>query len=65
MKRYLVFLGSMHYPSEGMGDFIGDADSIDDANSLINEEVNKRIADGYDSVYKYTQIYDTFNRKEV
>lgn len=38
MKRYFAFYGHNYYPAGGMGDFIGDFDTIDEAIERINQE---------------------------
>lgn len=41
MKEYLAFYGQCYYPSAGMEDFIGDFDTIEEADKAL-EEANKK-----------------------
>lgn len=49
MKRYLLFAGDDYYPSGGFEDFITDADSIEELQSLISYTCSD--AGKYDYVY--------------
>lgn len=50
MKRFLVFVGSIYYPSGGMHDFVADYDTLEDAIGKANSKV-----DGY----SWAHVYDT------
>ena len=60
MKRYLVFIGNVYYPDGGFGDFAGDYDS--EKAAIEKAESIKSIGDG---VSRWSQVYDTEERKEV
>lgn len=57
MKRYLVFIGAVYYPSGGFDDFAGDYDKEDDA-----KEKAKTIGD---DKFMWATIYDTKEMKEI
>lgn len=42
MKKYLAFYGSIYYPSQGMGDFIGDFDILEEAIERINKKNDEK-----------------------
>lgn len=58
MKRYLAFSGDIYYPSQGMGDFIGDYDDIKDA--IFDVKTSCESSD-----YMWGLVYDTIERKDV
>ena len=37
MKKYLLFVGSYYYPERGLGDLIGDFDTIEEASIAFNK----------------------------
>jgi hypothetical protein len=37
MKRFLVFAGDSHYPAGGIEDLVGDADTMEEAEALLEE----------------------------
>ena len=55
MERYLVFMGSIYYPSGGFEDFAGDF-------STEKEAVNKAKSMDYD-FSEWAHVYDTRDRK--
>lgn len=61
MRRYLLFHGTIYYPSGGMHDFEGDFDSIEEAVEKL-----KALLDPLgDSQYSWFQIYDQVELKDV
>jgi hypothetical protein len=60
MKRYLAFYGDIYYPSSGMGDFIGDFDTVEEAVSKIEMEEN-----GGKWAFNYGSVYDSYLGKDV
>ncbi len=63
MKKYLAFYGEVYYPSQGMGDFIGDFDTLEEA----IERINKKNLDEDKGLWDYYwgNIYDTELKEEV
>lgn len=57
MKRYLAFTGHVYYPSGGMEDFVGDFDSITEAQEAIIKEITQYRLDP-DWRYDWYHIYD-------
>lgn len=53
MKPYLLFAGLSYYPRGGWGDYIGSADSIDEALALIPKG-----AEWYHIVHNEQQIVE-------
>ena len=43
MKRYLVLVSEIYYPSSGMGDFINDFDSLEEAKLVLHEQMYGQI----------------------
>lgn len=65
MKRYLAFYGDHCYPSGGMGDFIGDYDTKEEAIKDINEAHKKN---GYNELEwnnSWAHIWDIHTGIEV
>lgn len=48
MKKFLLFGHDTYYPSGGWGDFIGDFDTIEEAQACIDGQKYKR--DAYDLI---------------
>ena len=68
MKRYLTFIGAIYYPSGGMDDFKGDFDTIEEAQSFIEEKVDKdKYYETKEQQWEYTwaHIWDTETRSKV
>jgi len=40
MKPYLVFAGEQYYPRGGWGDFVGSADTMDEALALVPKDAD-------------------------
>lgn len=60
MKRYLAFYGTHYYPSGGMGDFIGDFDTCDEAEKACDQK-HKEEKD-YSA---YGCVWDSQTRQDV
>jgi hypothetical protein len=54
MKRYLVFCGDSYYPSGGINDFVGDAETRDEYLAIVST----RLCDWW-------HVYDTVLRRKV
>ena len=65
MKRYLAFYGDDYYPIGGMGDFIGDYDTKEEAIQAIEEAHKKNRPDDLKWEWAWKQIYDTEKREWV
>lgn len=71
MKRYLAFFGSIYYPRQGMGDFIGDFDTPSDAIRACKERCRKEnVPPEYKNdterwEYHYAHVFDTEKRETV
>lgn len=67
MKQFLVFYGSIYYPSGGMDDFIGDYDNIDDAIAAVNKAAfdDRKYKADEKWEYAWGHIYDTNKREQV
>ncbi len=72
MKRYLAFFGNIYYPQEGMKDFIGDFDTVEEAKMHIKTVYENKIGfiDGLlpiedDDSDHWAHIYDTHTNKIV
>lgn len=63
MKKYLAFYGEIYYPSIGMGDFIGDFDTLEEAIEHINKTNLDKDKGLWD--YHWGSIYDTELKEEV
>lgn len=59
MKKYLAFYGDNYYPSGGMGDFIGDFDTKEEAIQAIEEAHKKNRPNDTKWQWVWKQIYDT------
>jgi len=71
MKRYLLFVGKVYYPNEGMEDLISDFDELKNAEIAVIEVLKKEDCFVDYEAYKvydemmYFQIYDTQKRIAV
>jgi hypothetical protein len=63
MKKYLAFYGAVYYPSQGMGDFIGHYDTLDEAIEHITKKNITEDKGLWD--YYWGSIYDTEEKAEV
>lgn len=59
MKRYLVFKGENYYPSKGMGDWVCDFDSLEEAIE------SAKILFNADPYFTWALVYDGLNRMDV
>lgn len=57
VKRYLVFVGHQYYPKGGMGDFVGDADTLEQAYAMVPTPPTE--------AFEWHHIYDTQERRIV
>lgn len=57
MKRFLVFIGRVYYPSGGMRDFKQDFNSLTDTVPLVNEVVGE--------AWSWAHVWDSEIRKFV
>ena len=60
MRRYLAFAGDTYYPSGGWGDYMGDADTFDDAKAVVDER-RQRVPYGTD----WAHVVDSVAGEEV
>ena len=60
MKRFLLFAGSVYYPSGGMEDLIGDFKTPEDARTKLVEWLEEN-----DTISIWAHIYDTGDMKMV
>jgi hypothetical protein len=59
MKKYIAFYGLHYYPDGGMGDFIGDFDTIDEAQiAILKQKELMRPEDKGKWEYDWAHIYD-------
>ncbi len=70
MKRYFTFYGNVYYPKQGMGDFIGDYDTILRAKLAAREQHEKRRPTGStwedaDWEFSYSVIWDSYDRRVI
>lgn len=68
MKRYLAFIGEVYYPSGGMGDFIGDFDTLEEAIIFIKKSVDEsKYSETFEQQWGYTwaHVWDTETRTEA
>lgn len=57
MKRYFLFGFDNLYPSGGMGDFIEDFDSVENAIERIKKQINENSFPEYES--DHYEVFDT------
>ena len=60
MNRYLAFFGDNYYPDGGMGDFLSDYKSVEEAKSAIAHKKLKNL-----STSTWGHVYDTVNKEIV
>lgn len=57
MKRFLIFMYPPYYPSGGINDLVGTADTIEEINNIIEVEMKRFFEDFQDQIY--LNIFDT------
>ena len=78
MKRFLIFIGAQYYPSEGMGDFIYDTNSLDEIKDITLDYYKGQFQrlegitqDSFEVFlkdrkrYDYITVYDSVDKKNV
>ena len=65
MKRYLAFYGNDYYAEGGMGDFLSDFDTIDEAKEVIEKEHLRCRKDDIEWEWAWCHIWDTDKRTIV
>jgi len=65
MKRYLTFYGDAYYPNGGMGDFIGDYDTQEEAVKVLGLRHLNHRPDDEKWEWAWGQVWDTAERKEA
>jgi len=71
MKRYLLFFGEQYYPSQGVGDLVGDFDTLHEAKERFNEVSEITIKEDFcENISelmqtKYSLIYDSEIKLDV
>ncbi len=74
MKRYLIFFGSVYYPTGGMHDMIGQTITIEKGIEIVNKELMKDFTVDesqteehlkYQLKFSWSHIYDTEEQKIV
>jgi hypothetical protein len=63
MERYLAFKGDDYYPSEGMGDFVGDFAKLEDAVAALTATYTTQ-KDWNDS-NRWAVVWDSESRADV
>jgi len=63
MKKYLAFYGATYYPSRGMGDFVGDYDTVDEAIEAIEKE--NQLKDDGEWILVWAVIWDSETRADI
>lgn len=58
MKRFMLFGGRIYYPSGGMNDFIGDFDTLEEA-----EKVGKNFIKN--EKWTWIEVYDLIEKKII
>ena len=59
INRYIVLVGEYYYPS-GWNDFVGSADTVEDAIKLAKNKIKvKKTADGYMKLYPESNRFET------
>lgn len=65
MKEYLAFYGDWYYPSAGMGDFIGDYDTKEEAIQAIEEAHKKKRPDDIEWDWAWAHVWSTVDKVNV
>jgi hypothetical protein len=63
MERYLAFKGDDYYPSQGMGDFVGDFARLEDAVAALTTEYKTQKAWSDSSMWAV--VWDSESRADV
>ncbi|MFN8962494.1 MAG: hypothetical protein ACK5YV_13195 [Betaproteobacteria bacterium] len=63
MQQYLAFKGDCYYPSQGMGDFVGDFAKLEDAIAALTTDNKTQKAWSHDS--KWAVVWDSESRAYV
>ena len=61
LKRFLAFRGDQYYPSSGMGDFVGDFDTQEEAIGLLTADRPTYLSWGH----KWGVVWDSETRSDV
>ena len=65
MKRYFAFYGERYYPLEGMDNFLGDYDTIEES---LDEIINVHLREGNEKKYwgnNWYRVWDSIERVEI
>lgn len=65
MKRYFAFYGDCYYPSGGMGDFVGDFDTVDECNNYIDLLHSKNRPNDIIWEWAWKSIWDSQNKTYI
>jgi hypothetical protein len=65
MKNYLAFYGDDYYPLPGMGDFVGDFDTKEEAIEAINDAHKKNRKDDLVWEWAWGRVWSCKDRIEV
>jgi hypothetical protein len=63
MKQYLAFKGDCNYPSQGMGDFVGDFANLEDA--IASLTTDNKTQKAWSDDYKWAVVWDSESRADV
>ncbi len=63
MQQYLAFKGDCYYPSQGMGDFVGDFAKLEDAITALTTDNTTQKAWSDDC--KWAVVWDSESRADV
>ena len=63
MKKYMAFMGDMYDGPQGLADFTGDFDSLEEAIASLTTEMKTR--DAWDRDYKRGSVWDSETIEQV
>ena len=63
MQRYLAFTGEQYYPSQGMGDFVGDFAKLEDAVDKLTEK--NRTQKAWEDDRSWALVWDSETRSNA
>lgn len=63
MERYLAFKGDDFYPSQGMGDFVGDFAKLEDAVAALTKKYTTQKA--WNDYCVWALVWDSESRSDV
>ncbi len=63
MERYLAFKGDDYYPSQGMGDFVGDFAKLEDAVAALTTKYTTQKA--WNDSSMWAVVWDSESRADV